>query len=286
MSSQSGRIGSVGLVCAILVSAGGGAALADEIYVPGDYSTIQQAIHAATDGDTILLGPPTTFSGPGNVNLDFGGKALTVRPAPGLGRVTIACGGSTGFNFHSGEDTRARIQGLKITYAATGAIVCNGASPSIVDCEIDSNSGGAAGIGGGLTCRAGASPVLRGCLFQQNGAYGSGQAAGNGGAVLCQSELAEAACAPAFSDCRFVANFAQNTGGAVFCRHARPLFTHCYFASNYSEGLYTAGLVGQVFSQAISNRRQPRPWSIVYFRRTMPRHRTRAVPSAAMAMCA
>jgi hypothetical protein len=44
----------------------------------GDYSTIQDAACAAYDGDIIVL-EDGTFTGPGNRNLDFVGKAVTLR---------------------------------------------------------------------------------------------------------------------------------------------------------------------------------------------------------------
>lgn len=44
----------------------------------GDYPTIQSALNAAKAGDEVVL-EPGTYSGEGNYNLDFNGKAITVR---------------------------------------------------------------------------------------------------------------------------------------------------------------------------------------------------------------
>ncbi len=44
----------------------------------GDYPTIQEAIDRAVSGDEIIL-LPGRFTGPGNFNLDFRGKAITVK---------------------------------------------------------------------------------------------------------------------------------------------------------------------------------------------------------------
>ena len=48
-------------------------------HVPSrDYPTIQSAIDAAVNGDMVVV-CPGIYTGTGNVNLDFGGKAITVR---------------------------------------------------------------------------------------------------------------------------------------------------------------------------------------------------------------
>jgi hypothetical protein len=49
------------------------AAQSQIIHVPTDYSTIQQGINAASNGDTVLVYPGTYFE-----NIRFGGKAITV----------------------------------------------------------------------------------------------------------------------------------------------------------------------------------------------------------------
>ena len=48
------------------------------IYVPDDYPTIQGAINAAVDFDTIIVRPGTYVE-----NIDFAGKAITVKSEDG-----------------------------------------------------------------------------------------------------------------------------------------------------------------------------------------------------------
>jgi len=57
------------------------------IHVPADFLTIQAAVDAACSGQTIELAAQT-FQGPGNRDIDFHGKSLTLR---GTGVCTIDC---------------------------------------------------------------------------------------------------------------------------------------------------------------------------------------------------
>lgn len=53
-------------------------AFGTELWVPGEYSTIQSAIDAASTGDTVIISTGT-YTGAGNYNITFSGKAITVR---------------------------------------------------------------------------------------------------------------------------------------------------------------------------------------------------------------
>ncbi|MBN1434733.1 hypothetical protein JW921_08240, partial [Candidatus Fermentibacterales bacterium] len=48
------------------------------LHVPGDYPSIQSAINAAVDGDTVLVGPGL-WAGP----ISFAGKEIVVRSSGG-----------------------------------------------------------------------------------------------------------------------------------------------------------------------------------------------------------
>ncbi|MCU0610380.1 MAG: hypothetical protein MUE60_01150 [Candidatus Eisenbacteria bacterium] len=94
----------------------------------GDYPTIQAAINAASPSDEIVLGDGV-FTGDGNRNIDFVGKAVTVRSQSGdPATCVIDVQGNfdyisdQGFSFHSGEGPGSVVRDLTITNAvADGA---------------------------------------------------------------------------------------------------------------------------------------------------------------------
>ncbi|KPK99450.1 MAG: hypothetical protein AMK75_06395, partial [Planctomycetes bacterium SM23_65] len=122
----------------------------------GDFATIQDAINAAADRDVVEL-TAGVFSGPGNRDIDFLGKALTVRSRDGdPGACAIDCSGSDadphrGFVFQSGEGPESVLAGVTVTggWVDTrgGGILCEDlASPTITNCVLLEN---VAGTGGG-----------------------------------------------------------------------------------------------------------------------------------------
>ncbi len=119
-----------------------GLAQAEFRRVPSQYSQIQLAIDYADPGDVILVAPGT-YSGPGNINLDFHGKELICRSEEGAAVTIIDAqqesGYRNGFQLSSGETRASVIQGFTIINGYNpygGAISCINASPTIRACVI------------------------------------------------------------------------------------------------------------------------------------------------------
>lgn len=188
----------------------------------GDFPTVQAAMDAAFDGDTILLSAGV-FSGAGNVDLDFLGKAITVRSLGGNAEdCVINCRpeGSTelhrAFIFHSGEGPASVLDGITIMngdapsgpypYAYQGgAIVCGEASPTIRRCRFQRNRapGYMTWLGkGGAVYSTGDSLVISDCYFERNSATAAG-------AIACLASTR-------ITDCVFLRNAATGSGGAVY----------------------------------------------------------------------
>ncbi len=134
------------VVLAALAAAAG--AEAEIIDVPADYATIQAAINASEDGDIVVVAPGT-YTGIGNRDLDFGGRAITVQSAdpqdPAVVAATVinCLQAGRAFFLHSGETVESVIAGLTITngFATDGAgvYVLDGSGATIRNCVFSGN---------------------------------------------------------------------------------------------------------------------------------------------------
>ncbi|NWH03820.1 right-handed parallel beta-helix repeat-containing protein [Desulfobacter latus] len=133
------------------------------------YSTIQGAIDAARDGDTIQVYPGTYYE-----TIVFSGKAITLESTKGAD-ITVIDGGKNGpvVTFQDNETRDSVIQGFTITNgrgywgAFGGGIFCAGtASPRILDNILSKNT--ALHYGGGICCYEYASPEISGNVITHN----------------------------------------------------------------------------------------------------------------------
>jgi hypothetical protein len=187
------------------------------IYVDNDskggFRTIQDAIDAAVDGDVVIVGPGI-YTGDGNRDIDFKGKAITVKSEQGARTCIVDCHSPPdasgvpgeshrGFHFHSAEDDRSILQGLTIRNGQAsdptelgGGILCESSSPQIAECIIVGN-GARYGAGIGLQDSA---AYVRDCTV-------SGNVAADGGGIWCSGSYTFMG-APIFERCIVSGNHA------------------------------------------------------------------------------
>lgn len=172
----------------------------------GDFPTIQAAIEAAADGDSIQLGDGI-FTGEGNRDIVFLGKAILIQSQSGdPSTCTIACGYSArGFTFGSHGGPIYGLDGITIAngFDVHGAgVYCGEQSPIITNCRFVECH--ATDSGGGIFINLGGEPILSNCQFID--CY----AGGYGGAMRGCS------AAPSLNSCTFIGNYACIDGGGIW----------------------------------------------------------------------
>ncbi|MDQ4131803.1 MAG: hypothetical protein M3179_01040 [Actinomycetota bacterium] len=161
------------MVGAALAVVAGPAMASQDILVPGRAPTIQAAIDAAADGDSVVVDPGTYYE-----NIDYRGKRIEVRSSGGRD-VTVIDGGGAGpaVTFASGEDLGSVLRGFTVRHGtpgeesnfAGGGVSISGSSPTIVGNLIRDNTGCNAGAGIDIVARVTADPVQRDPPQQQAG---------------------------------------------------------------------------------------------------------------------
>ncbi|MHC4455656.1 MAG: right-handed parallel beta-helix repeat-containing protein [Planctomycetota bacterium] len=231
----------------------------------GEYPTIQAAINDSNDSDIIEI-QPGTYIGPGNRNIDFKGKAITVRSInPNnyniVSMTLIDCQTKgRGFKFHSGEDLNSVVSGLTIKRGRTknkgAGIYCSGSSPTIENCIIIKNtasaglmmSGSGNSYGGGIFCSSNSNPTIKKCIINNNSTVGGfvifSQQAGNvyGGGIYWGSDCNN----PGIENCIINNNKALGGpglhrsdggdayGGGIYCKAAT--IKNCLLSGNNALG--------------------------------------------------
>jgi len=225
---------------------------------PADFNNIQAAINDSNDGDTILVADGR-YTGEGNRDINFFGKAITVRSENGPQNCIVDSEGAwldshRAFYFHCVEGPSSVLDGLTISGGhvyneSGGGILSLSSSPTIRDCIIrnnyaefamigggfgggialgDSNSlilnctviNNGAGAGGGIYCGRG-SPTISNCLISSNGRSG----------IECYQ------CSAKISRCIIE----ENSGGGIVCRASTEI-AFCAITGNYSYGSPGGGI--------------------------------------------
>ena len=158
------------------------------LVVPGSFSTIQAAIAAAVNGDTVLVLPGTYAE-----HIDVQGKDILIQGLGGAAQTIIDGSGVPGptLLFSIGSTRAAILQGFTITggfYSGItqsygGGIRVTSSAPTILDCVVTNNTSDTYGGGIGIT-GTGAGPLIERCTVVGNHASGLGYASGGGIALV------------------------------------------------------------------------------------------------------
>jgi len=169
------------------------------IYVPDDYSKIQDAINVSVNGDTIIVRPGTYME-----NINFLGKAITVKSEKGAD-VTIIDGNQAGsvVTFQNQEDEDSIIEGFTIFNGNASGIFCDNSSPVIGLNIIKDNS---ALQGGGISCNN-SSPEITNNFILNNSADSD-----DGGGIATDNYSS-----PIITYNFITSNIAFDEGGGIQC---------------------------------------------------------------------
>jgi len=228
---------------------------------PADFNNIQAAIDDANDGDTIIVADGS-YTGDGNRDIDFKGKAITLESANGPENCIIDCNGTSddphrGFYFHSNEDANSILAGFTIQngYApadgpvilppdpAGGAILCWGSGPTVTDCIITRNTAQGSsfrGSGGGIYCMD-ANMVISNCIIEDNGRLSNNPYDSVG--TLWGGGIGTSGGCVKIVDCTITNNRAY-MGGGLSCLETRLSVLNCNINENNAEAGGGACLAG------------------------------------------
>ena len=211
----------------------GTAAAQTTYYVPDDYPTIQDAINASSNGDTIIVRPGTYIE-----SIDFVGKAVHLKSEKGPLVTSIISGfagkgppsnpsrGSVVY-FQNGEGRDSILEGFTIAEGnggyGGGGILCIGSSPSIRNNIITRNK---ADYGGGIYIKSG-DVLISGTIVEAN----STNAYGYGGGINCHNSTLT------ITDSIIAGNHADQNmgmGGGIYVNSSNVTLTNTNIFRNYA----------------------------------------------------
>ena len=227
-------------------------ARADDIRVPGDQPTIQEAIDIAQGDDMVIVAP-----GRYNEAIDLKGKSITLRSEKGPS-VTVLDGWNkqdSVIKCISGEGPSTRIEGFTVTggtgygglyseeETVGGGMACVNSSPTVSNCIFVANRAGY--HGGGLFIGDRSHALILNCTIRDNEAErGGGIFNMRGEPIIRESRLMDNnaryggggvynyATNARIEDCMFRQNRARFNGGAIYDYDSRGSLVRCTFNDN------------------------------------------------------
>jgi len=200
------------------------------------YTTIQQAIDGALNGDTLVAQSDLWYI----ETINFNGKAVTVRSGDveGGGQthgvpsrrntfISALFDGGSVVTFNSGEGSDSVLLGFTIVDGVEG-IYIQDSSPTINDCNVTLNSNH------GVYCDN-SSPELLSTIIAAN------RTRQNGGGIYCNNDSD-----PNISNCQIMSNRADGSGGGIYLDNGSDSnITDSGIATNTAEGngggIYSGG---------------------------------------------
>jgi len=210
------------------------------IYVPDDYQTIQGAIDASNNGDSVIVRPGAYVE-----NIDFKGKAIQLKSEMGP-EVTVIDGSQSGsvVHFQNNEGNDSILEGFTLTNGsgtysyvksvyAGGGILCDVSSPTITGNVISENF--TRHDGGGIYCSSDSSPIISHNRVSENSAD-----SGRGGGIACYE-----------SNAKITNNVIRNNkadnmvGGGIWCFDSSAMISSNFITQNlgddYGGGIHCHG---------------------------------------------
>ena len=203
-------------------------------YVPDVYETIQAAIDAAEDGDSVIVDPGEYVE-----NIDFLGKNISVIGDPEHPESVVIDGGENGsvVTFANGESEEAVLTGFTLRngtgtvineHRQGGGVYCADSSPTLRYCNIEENVAG--WLGGGMRLNR-SNPRIIKCKIRNNSSVA------NGGGINCYLS------SPVIEECVINGNTSNEFHGGAFylTTDSNPLIVNCTITENTSRhggGIY------------------------------------------------
>ncbi|MFC1652610.1 LamG-like jellyroll fold domain-containing protein [Planctomycetota bacterium] len=132
------------------------------------FRTIQRGLDAAANGHVVVV-LDGTYVGHGNKELDFAGKAITLKSQNGPQNTVIDCqGNGRAFYFHTNETVNTVVDGFTMMHGTAnqgGAVYCSNSGPMIQHCVMLNN---VSGSGGAVYCTTNSTTVIRNCTLVNN----------------------------------------------------------------------------------------------------------------------